>query len=290
MTAPKHETRKLDELTIHPFLKDSPMLNSEHPDFKNLLAAMESEGLDEHPVIINPTNQIMDGRHRAAGARFLGWKEIPVVVRPEDKAEEIIVHALLARRHMLKWQVAYSLAPVIERHVEKGIVRRTANLKVGKKANVSPKPNSLGFRETGDALTLFVEQSGINAETWRRVRLVRERFAKKPDLQRQYEPRMFLPDSDPNAISLEGVLKALGAIEAYDTKAPDLKAKRGQYDRLALEYMRKAGSQLEFWDKLGAPQRDKLSEEAVAAIRLWPVDLKKELAKALAEDLKRAAK
>ncbi len=286
---PKLETRLLTDLTIHPFIADSPMLAENHPDVRNLMAAMADEGLAEHPIVINPHNQIMDGRHRAMAARLLKWTEIPVIVRPEAKAEEIIFHAIMARRHMLKWQIAYSIAPVIERHVEKGIEKRTANLKIGKNTNVPPKPASSGFRENAAGMTLFIEQSGICEDVWRRVREVRARFTKRPDLRSQYEPRMFLVDTDPNYISLEGVMKATGSVESYENDKPDLKAKRGQYDRLALEYMRKAAGQLEFWDKLGAPQQEKLSEEAVKAVILWPLELKKELLKALQQDVKHAS-
>jgi len=287
MNTSKIETRKLTDLTIHPFLADSPMLAEHHPDVRNLMAAMAEEGLGEHPIIINDGNQIMDGRHRAMAARLLKWEEIPVILKPETKAEEIIFHALMARRHMMKWQIAYSIAPVIERHVEKGITKRSVNLKVGKNANVSPKSANCAFRETGSELTLFIEQAGICKDTWRRVKEVRSRFAKRPDLKAQYEPRMFLPDSDPQAISLEGVMKAIGAIDTYQGEhAPDLKAKRGQYDRLALEYMKKANAQLEFWDKLGDPQKDSFTEEAVKAVMVWPIEIKRELYKSLERQMK----
>jgi hypothetical protein len=122
-------------------------------------------------------------------------------------------------------------------------------------------------------------------DTWGRIQEVRKRFAKRPDLMAQYEPRMFLPDSDPNAISLEGVIKAVSTTESYDTNKHDLKALRGEHDRLALELMKKAAAQLEFFEKLEPAKQKKLTEDAIESIRLWPMELKKEILAALQKDM-----
>jgi hypothetical protein len=290
MTTHKHEKRKLTELTIHPLLEHSPMLMSEHPDVRNLVAAMMDSGLDDNPIIINEVNQIMDGRHRALAAKLLDWTEIPVTVRPNADALNIIYHALMARRHMYKWQIAYSLAPVIEEKAKIGVTKRVGNLIPGavhgrkndqkplipsKAANTLDTPNA----------TLFLEQAGIALDTWQRVQEIRKRFEKRPDLMAQYEPRMFLPDTSPNAISLEGVMKALGSTESYEKNKHDLKALRGEHDRLALDLMKKAAAQLEFFDKLEPAKQKKLAEDAVESIRLWPMELKKEILSALQKDM-----
>jgi hypothetical protein len=288
MTTHKHETRKLSDLTIHPLLKDSPMLGGDHPDVKNLMAAMMEEGLADNPIIITPDNQIMDGRHRAKAAAILEWPEIPVIVKPDADCEKIVTHAILARRHLLKWQIAYSVAPVLERYVEKGVYVRKNNLKVGVKLAEKPIISRKGqvdlIGDSDDSMTLFLRRAGISVETWKRVHAVRKKFEKRPDLKDQYEPRMFLPDSDPQAISLEGVMKAIGAVESYETNKHDLKALRGQHDRLALDLMKKAGAQLEFFEKLEPAKQKKLAEETVQAVRLWPMELKKELLSALQQD------
>jgi predicted AAA+ superfamily ATPase len=95
---------------------------------------------------------------------------------------------------------------------------------------------------------------------------------------------MFLPDTDPNAISLEGVMKALGSTESYEKNKHDLKALRDEHDRLALDLMKKAAAQLEFFDKMEPAKQKKLAEDTVHAVRLWPMELKKELLTALQQD------
>lgn len=285
MTTHKHETRKLTELTIHPFLKDSPILRDDHPDMRNLVDAMASDGLADHPIIINDSNQIMDGRHRARGAAILNWSEIPVIVKPETQAVDIITHAVLARRHLLKWQVAYTLAPVLQRYFEKGSMVGRNNLIPGNKSAKKPNVSRECQVDTPEkSPTLLLERAGISRETWFRVKEVLKRFEKRPDLRAQYEPRMFLPDSDENAISLEGVMKALGSIESYEQNHHPVKALRDEHDRLALDLMKKAAAQLEFFDKLEPAKQKKLAEEAVQAVRLWPIELKKELLSALQQD------
>jgi hypothetical protein len=289
MTTHKHETRKLSDLTIHPLLKDSPMLGGDHPDVKNLMAAMIEEGLADNPIIINSDNQIMDGRHRHKAATLLEWTEIPVIVKPETAAINIIFHALLARRHMYKWQIAYSLAPVIEMKAKQGVSKRVGNLIPGNKSGVKndEKPQSFSnsrVRGNDESSTLFREQAGISNDVWSRVQEIRKRFDLRMDLKALYEPRMFLPDGDPQAISLEGVMKAIGSVESYEKNKHDLKALRGQHDRLALDLMKKAGAQLEFFEKLEPAKQKKLAEETVQAVRLWPMELKKELLSALQQD------
>ena len=264
------------------------MLGGDHPDVKNLMAAMMEEGLDDNPIIINSDNQIMDGRHRHKAAAILEWPTIPVIVKPDADCEKIVTHAILARRHLLKWQIAYSIAPVLERYVEKGAMVGRNNLvpggRIGKKAN-NRRDCQVDIPEVSDdSMTLFLKRAGISIETWNRVRAVRKKFEKREDLKAQYEPRMFLTDSDPQAISLEGVMKAIGAVESYETNKHDVKALRGQHDRLALDLMKKAGAQLEFFEKLEPAKQKKLAEETVQAVRLWPMELKKELLSALQQD------
>lgn len=293
MTTPKHETRKLTDLTIHPLLKDSPMLGGDHPDVKNLMASMMEEGLEDNPIIINSDNQIMDGRHRKKAAEILGWTEIPVIVKPETSAINIIFHALLARRHMYKWQIAYTLAPVIEMKAKQGITKRVGNLIPGavhgvKNVQKPLIPSNPRVRGNDESSTLFREQAGISDDVWSRVQEIRKRFDLRMDLKAQYEPRMFLPDGDPQAISLEGVMKAIGSKLRYDddNNKPDLKAKRGEYDRLALGYIKKAAAQLEFWDKLSEDKQKKMAGKTVEAVRLWPPELKEEILAALQDDAK----
>jgi hypothetical protein len=280
MTTHKHETRKLSDLTIHPLLKDSPMLPPDHPDMRNLRRGMEDGGLDHHPVVINDKNQIMDGRHRAMIAGLMGYEMVPVEVRPESEAEEVIVNSLMCRRHMYKWQLAYTLAPIIERYVEKGKQKRMLNLKNAKNTNVSSKGRFFPF----EAMDPFLTETGIAIDAWKRVKILLDKFSKRPDLRAQYEPRMFLPDSDPQAISLEGVMKAIGAVESYETNKHDVKTLRGEHDRLALDLMKKAAAQLEFFDKLEPAKQKKLAEDTVQAVRLWPMELKKEILAALQQD------
>jgi len=292
MTTHKHETRKLTDLTIHPLLKDSPMMHPAHPDCTCIRDSIQRHGLDEQPIVINDQNQIIDGRHRAREAGFLGWTEVPVVIRKDSDAPVIIFDTVMGRRHLYKWQVAYCLAPVLDLFTTDGkgvsmqnlipgsIHKKRENPNVPSNGQTDRSKESDKPRGVGDTLSGI----GISYETWQRVQEVRKRFAKRPDLKAQYEPRMFLPDSDDQGISLEGVMKALGSVESYEAHKHDVKALRGEHDRLALDLMKKAAAQLEFFDKLDPAKQKKLAEDTVQAVRLWPMELKKEILAALQQD------
>jgi hypothetical protein len=113
MSAHKTEIRDPKDLKVHHLLHGMPEWADTDPRLKTLTANLRDEGMIE-PLKITPDGKIADGRHRWRGAKRLQWKEVPVIVVPEDRVAEIIVSSLLQRRHFTAGQRAYMLAGVID--------------------------------------------------------------------------------------------------------------------------------------------------------------------------------
>lgn len=283
MTTHKHETRNPADLKHHPLLKDSPMMAPNHADCLCLRASIEDHGLGENPIIINEKDQIMDGRHRVREALTLGLDSVPVSVRPDSEASDIIFNSLTARRHMAKWQTAYCLGPLIEKRFGDGKGRRLANLMPGAIHKTRENPNVSSKRQTdaieenkvkANPFQQFLLNIGISPETWERANRVRKVLLARPDLRERFEPCMF--DDDPkNAMSLEGVAKALGSITGeYAKGTVNLVGERAEHDRILGEYFEKMTSQFRFWHLLDSSRRKHVSHSLVTESRAWPAEVR----------------
>lgn len=273
----QNEIRRIDDLNVHPLLNDSPMLAEDHPDCLAIRESIQTDGLDGQPIVINDQNEVLDGRHRVREAKTLGMTEVPVVVRSPVDAGEAIARAVMARRHMMKWQIAYCLAPGIEASTEDGKTHRQRNLKRGQKHQCSPDSASgkMGIR---DVLASW----NISQDAWQRIRNIRIAFKKHPELKERFEPRMFTQDSkqfmDPQA-----VVRAIGSITgAYGSdQKPDLKKARTNYPHLIWQWMSKATTHFKHWEHVPSSAREKLTVEITDLIRTWPEDVRKALRKNL---------
>lgn len=266
----KNETRNPNELKHHPMLADSPMLAEGHPDRLGIRESLE-RGWRE-PVIINERNEIMDGRHRVAEAILMGLDEVPVEVQPDEEAGEIIYRSIISRRHLAKWQVAYTVGPVLESLFGAGKVRQISGLKKGRE-NPFPQNAVTGkIRAFND----FISQRGISPDTFERAARVRKALHARKDLRARFEPGLF-----DGTYTLEQVAKALGSIAAYDSGDPTPGKDRHEHDRLIRDYFIKVGKQFANWEKLGASQRREVTEFVESTVLSWPDEVKKAVKGAL---------
>jgi hypothetical protein len=90
--------------------------------------------------------------------------------------------------------------------------------------------------------------------------------------------------ADPKVfISLEGVAKALGCHEAYESGQPTPKQDREEHDRLAIDWAEKMTRQLkdEWWALLGTSQRQKVATEIAKRAARWPQEIQQAIVESL---------
>jgi hypothetical protein len=131
----KIETRNLEDLTIHPVVKNLARLSDDEMlGWRRSLKWLGEENVP--PIFITAENKIVDGRHRYWCARKLGWKTIPVAVVADNEIGKIVVGSLAARRAYSKAQIVFILAEFVDPALNRAA--QLAGLKIGKNANVSP--------------------------------------------------------------------------------------------------------------------------------------------------------
>jgi hypothetical protein len=248
------------------------MLGDDHPDMRAMIGAISDAGGPE-PIKITADNYIADGRHRTRCCEILGYESMPVVMVAEKDVHDLVITSLLARRHMTKWQIAYTLAPLLEKAADSGKKNRS-NL---------PEKMTLRLAESTQkhlsantqCLSEFLKTIGVEKTTWIRVQSVRKVFADRDDLRKRFEPALFSGDPD-TALSLEGVNKALGSIIAYEEGPTDPKGRRDQHDRLAVNWVRKLTAQMkeEWWDAMGVAERRKVAVAVADAAATWPDEVR----------------
>jgi len=154
------------QLTVHPIARDLPELADDDPDFLALLENIRLLGV-EYPLDIDGENQILDGRHRWRCAKRLGLTAVPVIVRAQEEAAQIILTSLALRRHYTKAALAYSILPMLTGDTEKGLLTQRAPSQV------------VQAQRLGISRTLF--QSALR---------VHEMFAEDPDYREKMLPRI----------------------------------------------------------------------------------------------------
>ncbi len=84
-------------------------------------------------------------------------------------------------------------------------------------------------------------------------------------------------------MSLEGLVKALGSIIAYEEGPVDPKGNREEHDRLAIDWLKKMTSQMkpEWWEPMGEAQRKKVASAAAKAAATWPREVQEAIFQAL---------
>lgn len=161
------------ELAPHP-LNRLPGWAEEDPRFLALCASVQECGV-QVPLICDAQRRILDGVHRWRAARRVGLETVPVEIRPEEEAAEVILHTLLARKHYSRGQLAYLALPLLE--------ARLAGLKPhGKKAEI------------------LAQWLGVSPRLIEQARELRKIFQDSPEYKAMMEPRVL--DEPDRAVGL----------------------------------------------------------------------------------------
>ena len=277
--------RKVFDLVEHPAFAGSPMLADDHPDMRAMMAAISDAGGRPEPILVTAQNEIADGRHRKRCVELLNLDEIPTRLIADEDVEQTIVTSLLARRHLAKWQVAYTLAPLLSKLSDDGKKARLKGLRKG--TLIVPVNRNLRATGKDQRLSEFLDTCGISHDTWQRVQALRKRFAEREDLRQRFEPALFSGDPE-TAMSLEGAMKATGSVMKYETGMPTPGEDRNEHDRLASKWLKKLTFHMgkEFWDAWGQRERSEIIERVTVQATLWPREVKAALCEALDKDLR----
>lgn len=106
---------------VHPLAASFPMLEGE--DFDALVDDIHTNGL-LHPIVLDATGQLLDGRNRLKACRLAGVE--PTFVTTEQDPLAVIASNNLARRHLTKGQQAMGYAMLFPEPTAKGGRGKTA--------------------------------------------------------------------------------------------------------------------------------------------------------------------
>lgn len=148
---------------LAPHHKVKHLLGRWRPDSEEMLAlrrSIQERGIIS-PLVVTPDNYILDGVTRWQAAKALQLETVPVTVRPEIEALDIVIHSELHRRHQSKSQLAFRLVPFIEeafqvakqREIHGGAATRFQSADPANSIR-RPEPQPL-TQETGKSGTLF---------------------------------------------------------------------------------------------------------------------------------------
>ena len=291
--------RKLEDLAVHPLAAKMPMLPEDALEMVALLASIELHGLDRQPLIIDPHDRLMDGRHRKLMAKRAGIGDVPCIVRPEEEAPSIIVESLVGRRHYTKGARAYLAAPLLVAAAEANKEARTQQLLAGANPR-KPIQSVFGNNEEG-----FAAQLGFSGDLARQAKDIHKKFAaaderlakwrdKFPDLVKQiggpgkesgypvpewaqpvpenlrnrFEPKILSGD-----LGLGAVIQAIAGLEA--TKGQP-RAEQREF-ALIMEGFKTMRLRVARWDKLSPEEEAQAAAEAAGVFDALPEAVRQQI-------------
>ena len=265
----KTEIRPPESLKQHPLHEGVPMNTDDHPDMVVIVESMRAEGFNpDHPIKINASGEIMDGRHRARAAVLAGLVSVPVVIKDDSEAENIIVNSLLCRRHFSKEMFAYVLYPLLS----KNALQKGQTLKNARKSEMSRNATSAAAE---------LESRGISRDIWYRAQQLRVAFAKRPKLREKFEPQLMSGAMTPTQVH-----KAIGSIIGYEEEQYKPGADRALHGTIIASWLTKVTKQFKFWDKLPSKEKHAALAAFAQEVHVWPADVRQ----SLLEELKTIAR
>ena len=277
MQAPDFFFSNPHKLVAHPLLAAIPLLDEASPEFQALKASIRDRGVD-YPVILDEDNRILDGRNRARAAAQVG-AELPCVKRSSREASEIILSALVNRRHLPKGALAYLTAPLFAHAVEAGRQRRLSHLRTGM-ASREPTQSAHGAA-VGKTVEQLADEMGFSKDLYEQAVKVRQLF-EKTEVREWHEGSRtvqatfrdwFEPKILSGEIGLGGVIQAISGKEATEGKTP------GKRDLPTL-FARALGdlkNRFARWESIAPDQRRTLAAEIAREAAEWPEDVRQKL-------------
>lgn len=255
-----HSTEPRDprKLSVHPAARHQPEWADDDSRFEHLIESIRDQGI-VCPVVVDPEDRIVDGRHRWRAAKRLQIPSVPVQVCDRDEVSSIILSTLIQRRHYTPGQIAYLAFPAFEGAYEEACRRRLAAL----------KKNTNGLKPAKTVQDLAAE-IGVSRDLFLDAAKLHEKFAKNPDLRAQFEPRI-LDQHDP--IGLGAAVAGIGGQGA--TKGKDRPQPRQL--ELFVAAWDTIKTRLATWEKLDADSREQVVPAIRETVAAMPDDLRKQL-------------
>lgn len=281
------------DLTIHPILQDAPHLAKKDPRYLAMKASWEESGVVP-TILITPSGEIVDGRHRYWFAKEQGAQEIDAKVIDPTQVPSIIVGALSGRNHGTKSQIAYLSAPALQAAFEQARARRELIQKSGGRAKLPPV-------ESAEDLA---ERLGINETYLKQAQRIHEAFANEtkfdfnnppaaavgllfdtPEEIAEYqtpggrkkrsltlraylEPRILAAE---NPLSLGDCLKAIGYfINGGPEKSAGQPPKRNSHLHVLDSGWKTLAKAAPRWEKLSAVDREEAEKSLAKALAKFP--------------------
>lgn len=245
----------LAHLRPHKLLDCVPSLDDSSQEFQRLVSSVREHGLID-PLKITSDGQIVDGRHRARALRQIDAEATAwCVVVPEDRAAEMALETLTARRHLVtKGQLAYVAFPLIAPAYEALRARHSDRLRSGIRGS--------GTSETVGSLAA---QVGVSEDEFCRAAKVHALFADHPALRDEWEPKILCSESP---VGLGAVIAGIaGAAATRGTpRGPTRNTALARWDVSWAEL----GKHSRSWPKWTSEQRDHAAERVRNTIADMP--------------------
>lgn len=143
------------KLTVHPDIEAVPGLARD--EYESLLADITDNGI-QHPLTVDRSGQVLDGRHRLRAALDLAIEQVPVLVEEEVASPRLYaLRSALKARNLTKSGKVLTLFlahPDLQRN---GIDKRSGNLKKGAEAPKSTQSISGNIGENATFMSLADE-------------------------------------------------------------------------------------------------------------------------------------
>lgn len=255
----------IDKLLIYSLISEMPRWADDSEDMQALAADIKARGI-EQPLFAVKTDHghskkdhyyVVDGRHRFFAAKIAGLKEVPVIVRDEAEASDIILHSLTQRRHLTKGQQAYICYPVIADGLNgNGVTNHTGK----------------SFDAAADSL-------GFSRDLLFQAKKLHEYFSDHAEMREKYEPRLLSGE-----LALNLILRAAKGEEATSGKGrEDDSEKNLLMDAFHSVTVRVARA----WSTAEPSDRLIVCHKAASEMATWPEDLRKVIRDTLNQSLKK---
>jgi hypothetical protein len=292
-------------------IKDFPRWNREDPRFMGLCDDIRDNGI-RHPLQITGDDYVIDGETRRLVAKILGLKEVPCIIASESEVDEIIIRELVRRRNLTKGQLAFLVAP----HLQKAFDESRNRMLSGKRSNpdnsvcrVQTNPSdSVGrvqtIKEYGVLMGFSVDlleqarrlHAHFEADQVRRTMTDSEGVTEEGvTLEEFFKPRLFR-DHKPYGLGavLAGIASMLDA-EAHPNhrgggKPKDLSRQLQLFERVLLT---DAMNRWEYWQSCGEEEKAGHFARVRTKAATLPQDQCEEMAEyhsRLAQEFRKAAK
>lgn len=255
-------------LVIHPVCKLTPELQENDAAFLAIVDSIRENGI-LHPLIIDPENRILDGRHRWRAAKRLRLDQVPTITVDKSNAATVVLNTLMERRHFTKGALAYVAYPLLKDAWDESVQRKMEALKKGQKSEST--------QYTTGKIEDFADFLGISRPTLFQAQTLFKSFQEHPELRAEFEPKILSGE-----VGLGAAIAGIGGRMATKDQARP----QAREVQLFLQGLDTVHKRFSYWTKFSEVEK----REASIVLRRTVLDMPEELRKEMARALKEAEK